>query len=181
MKIINQDKVCFFGHRKIDETEELKNKLFDTIENLIINEKVDTFLFGSKSEFNTLCLKIVDKLKQKYPYIKRIYVRSTYQHIDESYKNYLLEYYEHTYFPERLENVGKATYIERNKEMIDHSRFCVVYYNQNYLPPKRKNSKRDLFEYQPKSGTQRAYNYATKKIIFNIFSNKKAFTLRKGF
>ena len=32
---------CFFGHRKIDETEDLKTNLFGIIENLIANEKVD--------------------------------------------------------------------------------------------------------------------------------------------
>ena len=50
MPDINKEKTCcFFGHRKINETEELKNRLYEIIENLIVNEKVDTFLFGSKS------------------------------------------------------------------------------------------------------------------------------------
>lgn len=38
-----------------------------------------------------------------------------------------------------------------------------MYYNENYLPPKRKKSKRDLFDCQPKSGTKVAYDYAVKK------------------
>jgi len=46
---------CFFSHRKINETEELKSKLVETIEKLIVYENVDTFLFGSKSRFNSLC------------------------------------------------------------------------------------------------------------------------------
>ena len=58
---------CFIGHRTIDATEELKRKLTETIEKLITEEKVDTFLFGSKSEFNTLCLELVTALKEKYP------------------------------------------------------------------------------------------------------------------
>ena len=37
---------CFFGHRTINETEELKLKLVEIIEKLIVDEKVDTFLFG---------------------------------------------------------------------------------------------------------------------------------------
>ncbi len=40
---------CFFGHRTINETEELKERLTEIIEKLIVKEKVDTFLFGSKS------------------------------------------------------------------------------------------------------------------------------------
>ena len=71
--------------------------------------------------------------------------------------------YEGTYFPEHMENAGRASYVERNQEMIYHSKFCVVYYDENYLPPRRKNSRRDLFDYQPKSGTAVAYDYAVKK------------------
>ena len=46
---------CFFGHRTINETEELKSKLIEIIEKLIVDEKVDTFLFGSRSDFDDLC------------------------------------------------------------------------------------------------------------------------------
>ena len=163
---------CFFGHRKINETELLRNKLYNTIEDLIINKKVNIFLFGSKSEFDKLCLKTVTELKRKHPHIKRIYVRALYQHINDSYKDYLLESYEDTYYPEHIENSGKAAYVERNHEMINKSKFCVVYYDENYLPARRRNSRRDLTDYQPKSGTKIAYEYATKKglNIINVIS-----------
>ena len=172
MPDIDKEKTCcFFGHRKIDETEELKNKLYRIIENLIVNENIDTFLFGSKSQFDDLCHKITTELKEKYPQIKRIYVRSAYQYIPDWYEKSLLENNEDTYFPEHMENAGRASYVERNQEMINHSKFCVVYYDENYLPPRRKNSRRDLFDYQPKSGTAVAYNYAVKKKkeIINIY------------
>ncbi len=154
---------CFFGHRKIDETEDLKANLYGIIENLIVNEKVDTFRFGSKSEFDDLCHKIVTELKEKYPRIKRIYVRSAFQHIPDWYEDSLLKHYESTYFPEHMEKAGKASYVERNQEMINKSKYCVVHYDENYLPSRRKNSRRDLFDYQPKSGTAVAYDYAVKK------------------
>ena len=172
MPDIDKEKTCcFFGHRKIDETEELKNNLCRIIENLITNEKVDTFLFGSKSQFDDLCHKVVTKLKEKYPNIKRIYVRSSYQYIPDWYEKSLLENNEGTYFPEYMENAGRASYVERNQEMINKSDFCIVYYDENYLPPRRKNSRRDLFDYQPKSGTAVAYDYAVKKKkeIVNVF------------
>ena len=35
---------CFIGHRTINETEELKSKLIEIIEKLIVDENVDTFL-----------------------------------------------------------------------------------------------------------------------------------------
>ena len=174
MPDIDKEKTCcFFGHRKIDETEELKNNLRGIIETLIVNENIDTFLFGSKSQFDDLCHKITTELKEKYPHIKRIYVRSASQHIPDWYEESLLKHFEDTYFPEHMENAGKASYVERNQEMINHSKYCIVYYDENYLPPRRKNRRRDLFDYQPKSGTAVAYNYA-KRInvdIINILEN----------
>lgn len=91
--------------------------------------------------------------------------------IDEDYTNYLLEMYEGTYFPEKIRKSGKASYVERNREMIDKSKFCVVYYDESYLPPRIRNSRRGLTDYQPKSGTKLAYDYAVKKelTIINVF------------
>ncbi len=154
---------CFFGHRKIKETDSLKNKLYESIENLIINNNVSIFLFGSKSYFNTLCLDVVTELKEKYPFIERVYVRAEYPHISEEYKTYLLESYEDTYYPESIKNAGKAVYIERNFEMIDKSDYCIIYYIEDYLPPKRKENNFLNTYYQPASGTKTAYEYAKRK------------------
>ena len=142
---------CFIGHRTINETEDLKSKLNEIIEKLIVDENVDTFLFGSKSRFNSLCLELVTKIKEKYPHIKRVYVRAEYPYISERYKNYLLKNYEDTYYPEKIINSGRATYVERNYEMIDNSRFCIVYYDETNAPTTRK------------SGTMVAFDYAIKK------------------
>ena len=142
---------CFFGHRKINETEELKLKLVETIEKLITQNSVDTFLFGSKSRFNDLCYEIVSKIKEKYPHIKRIYVRAEYPDIDETYKNYLSESFEETYYPEKIIGAGKASYVERNYEMIDNSHYCIVYYDEPNAPTTRK------------SGTKIALDYAIKQ------------------
>ena len=147
---------CFLGHREINETKELKLHLYSIIENLILKEKIDTFLFGSKSRFNSLCYKQVTEIKEKYPEIKRIYVRAEFPQINESYESYLLENYENTYFPQRAIGAGRAVYIKRNYDMIDKSEFCIFYYQENYLPHNRK------------SGTKTALDYAInrkKKII----------------
>ena len=131
-----------------------------------------TFLFGSKSEFDDLCLNIVTELKGKYPHIKKVYVRAEYADINEDYTNYLLESYEDTYFPERIRGAGRASYVERNQEMINKSSFCVVYYDKTYSPSRRKNSRRDLTDYQPKSGTKLAYDYAksNRRRIINVIN-----------
>jgi len=142
---------CFFGHRTISETEELKSAVIEIIEKLIVEKQVDTFLFGSKSRFNSLCLELVTEIREKYPHIKRIYVRAEYPYISEQYKNYLLEHYEDTYYPKKIMNSGRASYVERNYEMIDKSHFCVFYYDERIAPTTRK------------SGTKIALDYARKK------------------
>lgn len=121
-RIIEYEKAytcCFFGHRKIEATENLRNAVLDVIEELITDCNVHTFIFGSKSEFNDLCLDIVTELKEKYPHIKRSYVRAAYADVNEDYTMYLLESYEDTYFPEKIRGAGKASYVERNQEMIN--------------------------------------------------------------
>ena len=84
----------------------------------------------------------------------------------------LSEGYEETIYPNGCKNSGKISYLKRNQAMIDQSDYCLFYYDKNYLPPKRKWAKRDLFAYQPQSGTALAYKYALqkKKIIYNFFN-----------
>ena len=148
---------CFIGHRTVEATEKMKSFLSQTVEKLITEENVDTFLFGSRSEFDTLALDIVTKIKEKYPHIKRIYVRAEYPYIDDHYTSYLLKSYDETYFPEKIIGAGRAVYVERNYEMINQSKFCVFYYDASLCDPKRK------------SGTKIALDYAVKnnKTVIN--------------
>ena len=134
----------------------------EIIEKLIVDEKVDTFLLGSKSQFNNLCLELVTAIKEKYPHIKRIYVRAEYPDINEQYTNYLLESYEDTYYPEHIRSSGRAAYVERNYEMIDKSKFCIVYYDEPNAPTTRK------------SGTKIALDYAVnKRKLITVLPMKK--------
>ncbi len=142
---------CFIGHREMKESEELEQKVYSIVEKLILQEKVDTFLFGSKSRFNSLCLEVVTKIKEKHPHIKRVYVRAEYPIINDDYRKYLLKSYEDTYYSKAAEGAGRAVYIKRNCEMIEKSEFCVFYYCEENLPKKRK------------SGTKSAFDYAVKK------------------
>ena len=151
MSAVLENTCCFIGHREINVTDELKEKLRVVIECLIVDENIDTFLFGSKSQFDDLCYDIVTEIKKKYPHIKRIFVRAEYPYIDESYEAYLLESYEDTYFPKSVLGAGKASYVKRNCEMIENSRFCIVYYKKDYSRKGRK------------SGTKIAFDYAEKK------------------
>jgi len=165
-------KTCaFFGHRKIIKTDELVDNLRNLIENLIVNYNVGVFLFGSMSDFYSLCLAVVDELKEKYPHISRVFVRATYPHVEKWYEEYLLKSYDSTFYPIEIANSGRLAYVERNNVRVDRSDYCVFYYDENYYPPRRKESKKSLTSYQPNSGTRITYEYATrkKKVVFNIF------------
>ncbi len=142
---------CFFGHREITETDELRANLRMAIEKLITNEGVDRFLFGSKSQFDKLCLALVSELKEKYPHIKRLYVRAEFPIIGDDYRAYLLKSYEDTYYPDKLLGAGRAVYVERNCEMIEQSKYCIVYYSEENAPTIRK------------SGTRLALDYAIRR------------------
>lgn len=154
---------CFIGHRNILKTEELKIVLRKTVIALI-NKGVTAFLFGSMSNFDDLAWEVVTELKKEHVGVKRIYVRATYPYLEKAYEQYLLERYEETYFPSRIKDAGKYSYVERNYEMIDKSTYCVFYYNEAYIPSLTKSAKRT-------SGTKIAYKYAVKnrKKIINLY------------
>lgn len=155
-------KVCFIGHREVKKTEELMQLLKETTE-ILINKGVTAFLFGSMSDFNKYAWEAVTSLKEKYHFIKRVYVRSGWQYIDKTYEEYLLGFYEETYFPQKIEKAGKYSYVERNYEMIDESAYCVFYYDKNYLPHQSGKAQNGTLPKSRKSGTKIAYEYATRK------------------
>ena len=154
---------CFFGHREIKVTDELIEELKGIIKELITVKKVDTFLFGSKSGFNSLCYETVTEIKEEYPNIKRVYVRAEYPETDGNYEKYLLSKYEETYYPQRIKGAHRAVYIERNREMIDKSRYCVIYFDRNVAYKNRR------------SGTKSALCYAKgeKRDIYLISPSDK--------
>lgn len=150
---------CFIGHRTITVTNELCERIRTTVLDLIDNQGVDTFLFGSRSQFDELCLKIVTEIKEIRPHIRRIYVRAEYPYISADYEKYLLTFYDETYMPESIIHAGKAVYIERNRYMIDSSDICLMYFDNKYSLNQNYNS-----------GTKDIHKYAVskKKLIINF-------------
>lgn len=163
-------KVCFIGHRTVEKTEQLVLSLKQTVETLVRNGAI-TFLFGSMSEFDNISWEVVTQLQKEYPCIKRVYVRSAYQYIDKDHEDYLLKYYEETYFPPKIDRAGRYAYVERNYEMIDQCDCCVFYYDENYTPQKRPSKHGMPMPSTRHSGTKIAYQYAVKKKkrIINLF------------
>lgn len=151
--------IAFIGHRKIEQNAILVAKVHELIDCFIQNG-ADTFLFGSRSEFNDLCYKAVTKLKEKHKTIRRVYVRGEYEFIGKDYREYLLSMYEDTFFPSAVHNAGVLSYIKRNEVMIDMCDILVVYYNEE-------------LSCSTKSGTLHAVLYARKegKSIYNVFQH----------
>lgn len=164
---MEKHKTCsFFGHRKLETTITLKQKIRICIEEMITKYNVQTFVFGSKSKFNDLCHLIVSELKEKYPNIKRIFYtckseRCTLEiereKLEKLYSRLLnqeicLLGFEKEFEHKTKHEAGRASYIERNQAMINDSDYCVFYYDKNYVPSTNTNS-----------GTKIAYEYAVRK------------------
>lgn len=153
---------CFIGHRKITQTPLLRERLRQIISSLIESGVTD-FIFGDHSVFDTLCYDTVTELKEQYPEIRRIHFRKDYQEISDSVREFFVAGYEDSVCPDGVASAGKAAYIERNQAMIRESDYCIFYYDELYLPNRRKESRRSISSYQPKSGTKAAYEYALSK------------------
>ncbi len=149
----------FFGYRDTPQTEELKQKVRETVERLIVEEGVDTFLFGSRSKFDELCHIVVTELQKKYPHICRIAYLCKHEtaclvgagaSLRQKIKNltgrdsYVAEY-EEIKKSDRVNSAGRACYLERNQWMIDDSKFVVLLFEK---------------QYGAKSGTEMAYKYS---------------------
>ena len=162
----------FFGHRDTPQTEELKQKVRETVEWLIVEEGVDTFLFGSRSNFDELCHIVVTELKEKYPYIRRVaylckHESGCYAGEGEETRRrikvvtgrdvYVAEY-EEIKKSDRVNSAGRASYIERNQLMVDVSDYKILYY---YF--KKENNK-------IRSGTQSIYSYLLDKKCVKVIN-----------
>ena len=154
--------VCFIGHRKIEDTPELRKRLQSVLAQLITNGTIN-FIFGDHSAFNDLCYELVTEQKEMHSAIRRIYFRKDYESADDYTMRFLLSGYEESVCPKGIGSAGRAGYIERNRAMIEASETCVFYYDETYRPARRKNSRHGLSDHQPESGTALAFHYAEKK------------------
>lgn len=152
--------ICFIGPRKIRFTEKLWDRVKNEIENIIINDGVDTFLFGSRyGEFEYMCHEAVTELKFKYKFLNRICLRSV-----NEYANLIPRKLEPLFFEliidHELDERGKKYMIKLNEVLIDRSDVLVGYLNKSSV----------LFK-KPFSVVQHAVDYANKncKRIINIF------------
>lgn len=113
--------VSFIGHR--DAASEIRERLMNEIENVIIYDKADIFLVGHQGGFDRITYSVLKELKQKYPHIKYSVVLAYMPdyRIAELYGG-------DTIYPEGLESVpGKLSILKRNEWMIKHSDILICY------------------------------------------------------
>ena len=129
-----------------------------------MEEGIDTFLFGSRSNFDELCHIVVTELKEKYPNIQRIVYLCKHETgclVGEGAKmkqqikqltgrDVYVSEYEDIRKSDRMNSAGRATHVERNYWMIDDSCFVIIYCESAKIIPKP-------------SGTLLPYNYSRQK------------------
>lgn len=122
---------CCFGHREIFcQTSE---RLYETVEKLIINNDVKIFMTGGMGKFDSTFITVIKKLKEKYSYIELWLIKPYFSNALNRDK----EYYENTYdkilIPESLLGVHpKAAIKKRNRFMVENSDFIILYVYRNF-------------------------------------------------
>ena len=114
------------------------------MESLILEDNVDAFLFGSRSNFDELCHMVVTELKEKYPNIRRIAYFCKHEtaclvgegeETRRSIKNVtgrdVCGRIRRNKKSDRVNSAGCTVYIERNQWMIDDSDFIIIYLDEN--------------------------------------------------
>ena len=145
---MNNISTCsIFGHREIEITKELEDRLITTFEDLI-NQGCVYFYFGGFGMFDDLCYKLISKLKEKYPHVQRIFCLYDPRHVKVSKRpNWLKneEYEDYIYLSLSFDYWYNRIYY-RNCAIIDISDF-IIFYVEN-----RENS-----------GAYKAFKYANIK------------------
>ena len=118
--------ICtFFGHK--DTTENIKEKIKNTIIQLIEKDGIKNFYVGNNGNFDLFVQQILNELIRKYTNLEYYIVLSR---IDETAISLNQKA---TIFPERLENIPPRFAIsKRNEWMISKSSFAVCYANHKF-------------------------------------------------
>jgi len=116
----------FFGHR--DCPDSVKQKLKDTLVQLITVNGVDSFYVGNQGNFDALVYRVLCELRDIYPHIVVTVVRA-YMPTKEIANKYGSD----AILPEGIEAVPKRYAISwRNKWMIEQSEYVVTYVTRSF-------------------------------------------------
>lgn len=120
------NKVCaFLGNATIWNTREVMEKIKLTAIDLIKNKGVDTFLVGTKGEFETLSHKMLEQIQCDYPDIKIMLVIAYAQDLERCPYNF-----DDIYYPTKAELANKRWSISRRNEWIIEQTDYIIACNQ---------------------------------------------------
>ena len=125
---------CGFGHRKLHESaENVTDKLYNVILNLISEENVSEFMTGEMGDFDTCFSSAVKRAKKLYPNIKLILVMPYFQNKVNTNKDYYETFYDDIIIPDEAFGCYYKTAItKRNRWMIDNSEYVVSYIRKDH-------------------------------------------------
>lgn len=119
---------CFFGHK--DAPSSIYNKLEEAIEKVITDQGVTSFLVGNQGHFDSMALKALRCMKEKYPHISYNVALAYMPSEKEEWNPY--EFGE-TMLPEGIEGVHPRYAISwRNKWMVNESDMVIVYITHSW-------------------------------------------------
>ena len=141
---MGMSKTCaFLGNATIWNTREVMEKIKLTAIDLIKNKGVDTFLVGTKGNFETLSHKMMEQIQCDYPDIKIMLVIAYAQDLERCPYNF-----DDIYYPTEVELSSKRWSISRRNEWIIEQTDYIIACNQyqgrayNYCEKAKRKGKK---------------------------------------
>ncbi len=159
---MNTNTCSFIGYATLENEKQLQDKLEKFLLPLIYFDNYKTFIFYSYSPFEKLAYNCISKLKQTFPYIKRIAFLTK-----ENSKTFnSLELEEKFMLDDKL-----IQNFELDKKVIDSSDFCIFNYNEYIYAPLNYKIDSVSNPLSPEEITKQAYYYAesTHTSLINIY------------
>ena len=128
--MIRMTACCGFEHR--DVLEKIDDAVYAAV--LKAAERgCDIFYTGAMGEFDSLFSSAVRKVKKTYPKIKLICVKPYFTNDLNINGEYYAALYDDVFIPDELADIHpKAAIKYRNRWMIDHSDFVLIYTKRTY-------------------------------------------------
>ncbi|MGM9935816.1 MAG: SLOG family protein [Candidatus Ornithomonoglobus sp.] len=112
--------VTFCGHGKEKYNDDIKKRLYSTVE-MLINQGAEEFLLGGYGAFDLLAAHTVKGLKEKYPHIKSVLA------VPYINRDFNTDLYDGSEYPP-IENVPKRfAILKRNEWMVNRADAVVAY------------------------------------------------------
>lgn len=117
--------VTFCGHGNETYSDEIRKRLSDTIEELIL-QGADEFLLGGYGKFDMIAAYTVRSYKTKYPHIKSVLVVP---YINRSFDKELYDYSE---YPPLESTPKRFAILKRNEYMVNRSDIVIAYVSHSW-------------------------------------------------